>query len=234
MNKLMIFGDSIFKGVTYSEEKNRYTICDATYADKLSLEGIITENYSKMGATVGKIDQILEKKLGTIDKNTTVIFEFGGNDSDYDWQKISDDPNTEHIPHTINSEFKLMYKKLIAKVKKLGANVIISNLTPIDSEKYMEWIAKGKNYDNIMTFLGDKSMLYRWQEYYNDTVEKIAEDMDCPILDVRNEFLMSHKYKNMICSDGLHPTPYGYEIIDEAIYNYIKNNILASKSAVTA
>lgn len=234
MNKLMIFGDSIFKGVTYSEERKRYIICEPTYDKKLSLEGIATENYSKMGATVNKIEQILDRKIDTIDSNTTVLFEFGGNDSDYDWQKISDDPDAEHIPNTVNSEFASTYKRLIAKVKNMGAKVVISNLIPIDPEKYMDWITSGKNYDNIMKFLGDMTMLYRWQEYYNLTVERIAEDMDCPILDVRNNFLMSHKYKKMICSDGLHPTPLGHEVIDETIYNYVKRIASDSKVAVTA
>ncbi len=234
MNKLMVFGDSIFKGVTYSDEKKRYIICRHDYADKLAGEGIVTENYSKMGATVNKIEEILDRKQELIDDDTTVLFEFGGNDSDYNWAEVSEAPFAEHNPKTLNNNFASMYGKLIQKVKNMGANVVVSNLIPLDADKYMEWISAGKNYDNIMKFLGDISMLYRWQEYYNFTVERIAEQNDCPILDVRHSFLVSHDYKSIICSDGLHPTPAGHNIIDNAVYDFIQKykGILWRKRAV--
>ena len=222
MNKLMIFGDSILKGVTYSEEKKRYVMCDHDYVSKLADEGIITENYCKMGATVNKIEQILDRKMELMNSDTTVLFEFGGNDSDYDWQQISQNPLAEHYPKTHYNDFKSAYRKLIEKVKSTGAKIAVSNLIPIDADKYMNWISLGKNYNNIMNFLGDISMLYRWQEYYNIIVERLADEMDCPLLDVRQNFLMSHKYKTILCSDGLHPTLAGHAIIDNSVYNFIE------------
>lgn len=224
MNKLMIFGDSIFKGVTYSEEKKKYIICEHNYADKLATEGITTENCCKMGATVWKIEQILDRKVREIDDDTAVLFEFGGNDSDFDWKAVSDDPLGKHIPKTVNNMFASAYRSIIDKVKRMGATVVISNLVPIDADKYMQWISDGKSYDNIMTFLGDISMLYRWQEYYNLTVEKIAQETGCKMLDVRNEFLVSHQYKSLICCDGLHPTQKGHDAIDDIIYDFIIKN----------
>ena len=92
MNKLMIFGDSVLKGVTFSEEKKRYILCEHTYESILAEKGIVTENLCKMGATVNKINDIINKKIDTIDKNTAVLLGFGGNDSDYDWNEVSLSP----------------------------------------------------------------------------------------------------------------------------------------------
>lgn len=224
MDKLMILGDSIFKGVTYSEDKRRYIICEHDYTEKLAQNGITIENYSKMGATVNKIEQILTRKEMFIDGNTTVLFEFGGNDSDFDWTDVANEPEARHEPNTAKDIFISSYKKLIERVRSLGASVVVSNLIPIDAEKYMQWISNGKNHDNIMKFLGDVSMLYRWQEAYNFVVERIAEETGCKLLDVRHDFLVSHDYKSLICSDGLHPTKQGHSIIDSMIYDFIITN----------
>lgn len=224
MNKLIIFGDSIFKGVTYSEEKRRYIICEHDYDKRLENNGIATENCCKMGATIDKIEQLLARKEMLIDGDTTVLFEFGGNDSDFDWAAVANEPMAKHEPKTAKDIFVLSYKKLIERVKGLGARVVISNLVPIDAEKYMSWISNGRDRDNILRFLGDISMLYRWQEAYNFIVERIAQETDCKLLDVRHEFLVSHEYKSLICSDGLHPTADGHDIINGMIYDFIMEN----------
>lgn len=221
MNKLMIFGDSIFKGITYNNDRQRYFICENKYEALLSERGIVTENCCKMGATVDKINSILDRKLDSIDNETIVLLEFGGNDSDFDWQYISEAPDDNHLPKTGSADFISLYKNIINKIRQKGAKIIISNIIPIDAEKYMKWISKNRNYDNIMHFLGDISTLYRWQEFYNLTVERIAKEENCPLLDIRDTFLLSRRYKSLLCEDGLHPTLYGHEVIDKAIYNSV-------------
>ena len=62
MKKLFIFGDSILKGVTFSEEANRYKICLPNYKD-LSENGIEVNNLSKMGATIEYGERILKEEL---------------------------------------------------------------------------------------------------------------------------------------------------------------------------
>lgn len=234
MNKLMIFGDSIFKGITYSDENKKYSVYKHSFSGKLAQIGIITENYSRMGATASKISAMLDSKTGSIDSDTAVLFEFGGNDSDFDWNKVSEDPDGALSPNTSNNDFIIIYRKLIEKVRDLGANVIISNLVPIDADKYLKWITAGKSYDNIMKFLGDASILYRWQEYYSITVERIADETDCPVLDIRRNFLISHTYKSLLCSDGLHPTAAGHVLIDNTIFNYIKNHITNNQQYIVS
>ncbi len=231
MNKLMIFGDSILKGVTYSQDKKRYVLCEHSYIKALSQKGIIAENHSKMGATINKINEIIDKKISSIDENTFVLLGFGGNDSDYNWNEVSASPQTNHFPQTAIDTFFNKYCSLIEKVKSTGACVFVSNLVPLDSDKYMEWISNGKSYNNILSFLGDRSMLYRGQELFNQAVEQAAEDTDTPLFNIRRSFLRSHEYKSIICSDGIHPSKLGHEMIDNALFNYIEKSNLYSISA---
>ena len=50
MKQLMIFGDSIMKGVTFNGQK--YQLCQEHNFDFLAKRNIAVQNFSKMGATV--------------------------------------------------------------------------------------------------------------------------------------------------------------------------------------
>ena len=53
INKLVLFGDSIIKGVTYSNEHKKYKLCKLDYS-LISQYDIKIENYSSMGSTIDK------------------------------------------------------------------------------------------------------------------------------------------------------------------------------------
>ena len=50
MKKLMIFGDSIIKGVTYNGQS--YHLCQDHDFDTIAAQGVTVENYARMGATI--------------------------------------------------------------------------------------------------------------------------------------------------------------------------------------
>lgn len=213
MKKLLIFGDSILKGVTFSAENGKYKLCPQDYS-KLSSEGISVNNLCKMGATIEYGEKILKEELKDGGNNCTVLFEYGGNDCDYPWRAISENPNDNHRCRTLPSVFEKKYKECIEYALLSGAKVIISNLPPLDSEKYMQWICRGLNYDVILRWLGDKSMLYRWHENYNRLVEKIADSFGLTLIDLRSAFLTSHSFDTLISNDGIHPTEAGHRLIN--------------------
>ena len=95
MKKLMIFGDSIIKGVTYNGQS--YHLCQEHDFDALAAQGVTVENYAKMGATIDAGLKQLDRKLGACGGETTVLFCFGGNDCDYDWKAIAEDPDAHAV-----------------------------------------------------------------------------------------------------------------------------------------
>lgn len=223
MSKLLIFGDSILKGVTFSEEMGRYKICKPDYT-VLENNGYEVTNLSKMGATIDYGEKVLKEELAEYDEDSVVILEYGGNDCDHPWRDISDAPEDAHGPVVTHEEFEQRYKGCVEYAKSKGAKVFISNLVPLDSDKYMDWISRGLNYDVILNWLGDKSMLYRWHESYSRITEKIAKLLGIQLIDLRGAFLTNHKFARLIGKDGIHPTEDGHRLICNTLTDAVLAN----------
>ncbi len=228
MKKVIIYGDSIMRGVTYSAERGAHTLCRGHKLERVSALGLDVKNYARMGATIDKGIDMLDRTIDECDANTAVIFEFGGNDCDYDWRQVSQDPTASHRPNTEEKDFMEKYLSAIRRIEETGAEIIISTLIPVDSEKYIEWITKNNSYDNILGWLGDVSMLHRWQERYNKMVEEIARSTHHKLLDVREKFLLSHDFKSLISPDGIHPTDTGHDLIEGELCSLLKNYVSVS------
>lgn len=223
LNKLFIFGDSILKGVTFSAENGKYKLCPQDYS-KLVGEGISVNNLSKMGATIEYGERVLKEELKNDGKDCVVLLEYGGNDCDYPWRDISANPDNDYHCKTLPSVFEEKYRACIEYAQSVGAKVMMANLPPLDSEKYMKWICRGLNYDVILRWLGDKSMLYRWHENYNRLIERIADSLGLTLIDLRSAFLTSHSFNALISNDGIHPTEDGHRLIN----NLVTGTVLAA------
>lgn len=204
------------RGVYYSEEAGRHKLFGERLANLREL-GYEVRNCSIMGATVGTGRELIAKRLTNPAENTTVIFEYGGNDCDYKWSDISANPTGEFLPNTPYDIFEKTYGECIEYAKEKGAKVCLCNLVPLDADKYIRWISRSLNSENILSWLGDTSMLYRWHEYYNRTAEKIAAKYACGLIDIRSPFLLSHNYANLLSDDGIHPTVEGHRVIDDLV-----------------
>ncbi len=219
MKQIYIFGDSILKGVTYNEEAGRHKLLPGRFAN-LTHMGYEIQNCSVMGATIAEGVAQFGRKLSAMEKlpeDTAVLLEFGGNDCDYRWADISADPQGAHLPKTPLDDFIRCYGELVKCIREKGGKVYICNLVPLDAQKYMQWISRGLDYDRILTWLGDSSMLYRWHEFYSRATEQLAARLACPLIDLRMPFLMRHDYQNLLSGDGIHPTAEGHTLVDTTI-----------------
>ena len=216
MKRILIFGDSIMRGVYYSEEAGRHKLYGERLGE-LKNAGYEVKNCSIMGATIETGLDLIKKRLTAPADETTVLFEYGGNDCDFRWSDISGDPTGTFSPNTPLDRFTELYGEVIRYAKDMGAAVKICNLVPLDSERYMNWITRNLSYENILGWLGDSSMLYRWHEYYNRTAERVAAMFGCPLIDIRSPFLLSHNYTNLLSRDGIHPNVEGHRMIDRLL-----------------
>ena len=110
-----------------------------------------------------------------------------------------------------------IWRSCIRMAKAAGCRIFAANLVPIDAEKYFRWISRDKDGDAILRWLGDVSMLYRWHEGYSDLLSAAFLEEEIPLVDLREPFLRSHRFKSLLCADGVHPTPDGYGLVDRAI-----------------
>lgn len=219
--KIDIYGDSVLRGVMYDEKTNTYKLREGYGFEHLREKGIEVRNNSRIGATIEKGKSALERKLENCDRSTLVILEFGGNDCDYEWKNISEAPAENHLPHIEPEKFIATYSEAVKSALKKGATVAMTSLVPIDCRKYMNWISRNLSYENILGWLGDESMLFRWQEYYSHLVENLARELGCEFIDLRRDFLLRHDFPNLLCADGIHPTQTGHELIEKTLVKFV-------------
>ncbi len=227
VKQIQIYGDSIMKGILLDAQSKRYYPMPEQTA-KLFKEEFAVEinNRSKFGCTIQKGHEQLEKALEKGLSCDMVLLEYGGNDSDFNWEEVAASPEAEHKPHTPIQLFEHIYRRMIAELKEHGIIPIVMSLPPIDGEKYLKWITRnGLSEQNILRFLGDVQMIYRFQEMYSLMATRIACECGALFVDVRSSFLDKHNYKNLICEDGIHPNENGHQLIQQTLVSFAQNHL---------
>ncbi len=221
-DSICAFGDSIIKGVVYDTFKGKYIYSESSFAKSFAKEtGFSVDNYAKFGCTLGKGERIIEKYFSKLSQYRFVVLEFGGNDCDFFWPAISDNPGGKHLPNTPLDTFERIYSQTIDRLKAKKCRPILFSLPPLDPHKYFSWLSRGLNGENILKWLGEVEFIYKWQEMYSDAVVKLAKTKEVPLIDIRSAFLNAHNYSDLLCDDGIHPNEAGHSLIFETIRKYI-------------
>ena len=212
--RLVIFGDSIAKGVMFQD--GRYHLCRAHDFDALAQQGVEVLNFAKMGACTDTGLAIAKKQL-ELCQGAQVLLSFGGNDCDFDWSAVSERPQAHHEPHTPLKQFEALYTKAIQLIQEKKGNPMLLTLPPLEPKRYFQWISRNLHPDNILHWLGGVDTIYRWQEMYNMKVLLLAQKLHVPVVDIRSAFLAQHGYQALLCEDGIHPNRKGHRFIYKTI-----------------
>lgn len=227
--KLVALGDSIIKGVLVQSEgeRSRYSLADKSIveccAEKLGGESL---NLGKMGCTIEAGERILNRYLDKMSGAQYVLLEYGGNDSDYNWQEIAEAPEKEHFPRTRLEVFEQVYERVINKIKEMGAIPLVLSLPPMDAERYFAFFSQ-KWEDgfraNVMRWLGGSTnTIMSGHELYNLATMRIAQRTGVQWIDVTSGLLKGHNFRAYLCDDGIHPNERGQRVIAEAVLQSLK------------
>lgn len=222
---ICIYGDSLMKG-TVPSGSARYKFTISQYLDKImDTFSLKVLNRAKFGAPVTKGAALLQQDL---DRNITgryTLLEYGGNDCNFDWAAVSAAPDSEHQPKTPLSVFLSTLEGMVDALLRAGSQPVLMTLPPIDAEKYLNSICSNVNCirENILRWLGDTSMIYRYHEMYSGSISNLATRKNLPLVDVRTLFLDKHNYRDLISEDGIHPSDKGYSIIYSAFQDRLNN-----------
>ena len=223
---LDIFGDSIMKGVLLDDNTQKYVLSSSAPGTEFAKEmNVDVNNRSVFGCTVVKGSKLVSSAIekGKVGEGC-VLIEYGGNDCNFSWKDISESPDAQHDPVTPIKLFEKLYLDIIETVKSVGATPIIMSLPPIDAQKYLNWITKdGLSAANILKWLGDVQMIYRFQELYSNVISKIAYKTNSMFIDVRSYFLDKHNYADLLCTDGIHPNSEGQKLITQAMTDFYRS-----------
>ncbi|MBI2428294.1 MAG: SGNH/GDSL hydrolase family protein [Ignavibacteriales bacterium] len=225
---IVVYGDSISRGIIYDTEKQKHSLLLESFTNLVRehLKGVVY-NAAKFGSTIIEGLQRLQSDV-LKRKPDIVLIEFGGNDCDFHWDEIAENPSGEFHPNTDCSTF---YEKLFGLVQQLNTLDIVPvlvSLPPLDPEKYFRWISHNKDQakNNILKFLGNVSRIYSWHERYNAAILRVAEETKTRLIDIRSAFLQNENYSTLICDDGIHPNKEGHKVIAEKILQYIQSNYI--------
>lgn len=227
--KLVALGDSIMKGVLVESEgeRSRYSLADKSIveccAEKLGGESL---NLGKMGCTIEAGERILDRYLDKMSGARYVLLEYGGNDSDYNWQEIAEAPEKEHFPRTRLEVFEQVYERVINKIKAIGAIPLVLSLPPMDAERYFAFFSQ-KWEDgfraNVMRWLGGSTnTIMSGHELYNLATMRVAQRTGAQWIDVTSGLLKDHNYRAYLCDDGIHPNERGQRMIAEAVLQSLR------------
>lgn len=219
MSAYIVFGDSISKGVVYDPEQKRYQVRESMFERLRQLKNLDIKVHAQFGATIQKGRQLLERFLPSIEPEDTVILEFGGNDCNFDWSAVSQDPAAPHVANTPLEEFTRIYREMIEQVHTRTHKIVLCTLPPLDSEKFFRFISANLNPQTLMQFLGEVQNIGRWQEAYSQAVQRIAGEFSLPVIPLRSAF-RTEELSSMVCEDGMHPNEKGQEQMLSALLSW--------------
>lgn len=220
--KLVALGDSIIKGVLFTQEESgrtHYSLADHNIADRVAaaLNSEVV-NLGKMGCTIEVGERILQRHLDQLGDATYILMCYGGNDSDYDWKAIAENPETNHKPKTPLGVFEKTYARIINTIQTMGYTPLILSLPPMNAQRYFDFFTSTFNEiqkKNVLRWLnGSIETIWAGHELYNDAVKRIANATNCQLIDLTNALGDGNGY---LCSDGIHPNTTGQSKIASSI-----------------
>lgn len=218
--KVVVWGDSLAKGVVWNNERKRLGYSKTTAADIAAKRlGIQVVNRAKFGFTAPQGLEMMERDVAEGIVCDAALIEFGGNDCNFKWSEISDQPTAHHEPATTPEAFLESMRSMVRWLYERGIRPVLMTLPPIDAERYFRFLVGDKlNAENILHWLGDVHQIYRFQEMYSLLIEKVAREFQVRLIDLRQRCLAKNGFINdMICEDGLHLNDEGQQFIGEQI-----------------
>jgi len=235
IGKIDIFGDSVMKGVVLEPENGKYRFLPDDNIKSIETRfGVTITNRSKFGCTSVKGNALLSSYISKGLDCDWALIEYGGNDCNFRWDEVAAAPDAEHYPVTGFSAFIETCKNMAKTMYCANIKPVLMTLPPVDAEKYLAFLKKqGLNIINILKWLGDAQMIYRYQEMYSNGIAKLADEIGAKLVDVRKYFLDKRVFKSLLCDDGLHPNREGHALIFEAFRDFmLANNVNGCASAL--
>ena len=221
IRKIEVFGDSILKGIQLNPQSGRYCVNNNIDVDMLSNRfSLKIVNRSIFGCTVKKGRDMLFRYLNGKPDCEAVLMNYGGNDCDFNWKAISDNPGAKHEPNTPIREFLKTYRDMLKQVCGRGISPVVTNLPPLEPQRFFDWFCKGLNKENILHWLDGINSIYRYQEKYSRAIEELARKDGVMLVDLRGAFLREIRIGRFLCEDGIHPNTEGQKLITKELAKF--------------
>ena len=218
--KLVVFGDSILKGVITIPGSNK--LFDVTENDSLTLAqkklGFELDNRAIYGNITSKGLVKLQKFFEKGGEADFCIIEFGSNDCDYDWNIFKPDaelPPASEIKQKVPlAEYLDNLNQMVALCRASKVTPVMMGLIPYVCDNWFKTIIKGQDEAAILNFLGGTpETLGKNQLVYKNAQAEFVMKNNVQFLDPWELFA---GHPELMCFDGIHPNEKGYAVLAEA------------------
>ena len=211
--KLVVFGDSILKGVITIPNSEK--LFDTTENDSLSLAqkelGFELDNRSIYGNITSKGLVKLQKFYEKGGEADFCVIEFGSNDCDYDWGTLVQKVPLEDYLANLAAMIKLCRDHKVTP--------LMMGLIPYVCDDWFKTIIKGQDEKAILDFLGGSpETLGKNQLIYKNAQTDFVQKNKVQFLDPWTIF---EGHKELMCFDGIHPNEKGYELLSKAWIKFL-------------
>ena len=211
--KLVVFGDSILKGVITIPNSEK--LFDTTENDSLSLAqkelGFELDNRSIYGNITSKGLVKLQKFYEKGGEADFCVIEFGSNDCDYDWGTLVQKVPLEDYLANLAAMIKLCRDHKVTP--------LMMGLIPYVCDDWFKTIIKGQDEKAILDFLGGTpETLGKNQLIYKNAQADFVQKNNVQFLDPWTIF---EGHKELMCFDGIHPNEKGYELLSKAWIKFL-------------
>lgn len=218
IKKISVYGDSILKGaVTGTESGHLFDIIENSSLPLAQKKlGFELNNQSVFGSIISKTQRRLNKNIETGTVGDLAIIESGGNDCDYDWTAVSQNPEIQHNPRTTLEDFISKIDEMVNVLRVNEITPLIMTMPPLVADRWYNHICIGQNEEAILKICnGSPFRLYQNHELYNNSLLEYARINCVQIVDMRKEFLLLKDYRDYMCLDGIHPNENGYKFMSQ-------------------
>ena len=224
--KILVIGDSILKGaVTGTDSGHLFDIIENSSLNLAQKAlGFEMDNQSVFGNVISKGQRKLNKMLERGETADFCIVEFCGNDSDYDWALVSENPNEAHQMRTPFEDYLRIYDEMIKTLREHKITPVIMISPALCAERWFNHITNGHNKENILNFLGgDIEKPFKNQKSYDDALVEYAKKNNVQTVNMREPMLATGHFDDLMCQDGIHPNEDGYRFMSEIWIKEIPN-----------
>ena len=215
MSEIYLFGDSASQGIVLDED-GKYRVSRQGCIRLLKRKGFPIRNYAVHGYTVLQGLESFESMQ--IEPGSRCVIQFGGNDSDLDWDAVSLEPGIFHDGRVPLQEFRKDLVRFIREARERFVEPILVTPLALISTRFYRWVSRERNAEHILHYLHDDTeSMYRWQERYANAVREAAAGENCRLVDIRSWLLDRLDYPSLFCADGIHPNESGHAVIAELI-----------------
>lgn len=220
--KIVCFGDSLTRGVSYV--KGRMRILKENYPAFLQELALVNQKEDLAVINKGVFNDNSDLLLSRLQKDVIqelpdyVIIGVGGNDCNFRWDEVAVNPDEEHQPIVPIDRYIENLKQIINQVRESNSVPVLMTLPPLDPVRYYKLLSERYG-SSISHWISLQGGIEHWHGLYNRNLTKLAEQLEVVKIDVRTALKQSGDLMNFISDDGIHLTGEGYKTVGVEIFS---------------